>query len=141
MTLSTYLYFDGTCGEAFDYYRSVFGGDFGMRMTYGEAPGDAPVAPEAADKVMHVSLPVGTSVLMGSDVIEGWGEKPVPSNAFGISYSASSREDADAKFAALSADGGGVAMPMEDQFWGSYFGMVKDRFGTHWLISHDKAPG
>lgn len=139
MTLSTYLFFDGNCAEAFDFYRGVFGGEIAMRMTYGENPEGAPSQPGAAEKIMHISLPVGGSVLMGSDVIEGIGARPVPSNAFAISYSAASRADADAKFQGLQAGGGQAALTMQDMFWGSYFGMLKDRFGVHWMISHDPA--
>lgn len=135
MTLETYLFFDGKCGEAFDFYREVFGGEFAMRMTCADAPPEVPVDRSDPDRIMHVSLPIGTSVLMGSDS-RGTG---APS-AFSISYSAASREDADAKFAALSAGGGSAQMPMEDVFWGSYFGVVRDRFGVSWMVSHDPAP-
>jgi PhnB protein len=138
MTLNTYLFFDGTCAEAFDHYRRVFGGEFTARMTYGEGPPDEVKVPESArGRIMHISLPVGRSVLMASDVAPGHGEPPAASNAFAISYSASSREDADAKFAALQEGGGHAAMPMDDTFWGAYFGMLKDRFGVHWMVSHD----
>ncbi len=139
MTLNTYLFFDGTCGEAFDLYRRVFGGEFAGRMTYAEGPQDMQVAAEARDRIMHVALPVGGSLLMGSDVAAGMGEPPKPTGAFAVSYSATSREDADAKFAALQEGGGSAAMPMEDAFWGAYFGMLKDRFGVHWMVSHDPA--
>ena len=141
MTLNTYLFFDGNCAEAFDFYKGVFGGDFPMRMTYADAPAGMECAPGDKDKLMHVSLPVGGSVLMGSDFVAGRGEPPRPSNSFAISYNASSREDADAKFAALRRDGGGAAMPMQDTFWGAYFGMLKDRFGVHWMINHDARGG
>jgi PhnB protein len=141
MTLNTYLFFDGDCGDAFDFYRRVFGGGFTARMTYAEGPAEAKVDESERGKIMHVSLPVGSSVLMGSDVAKGHGEAPRPSNAFAISYSAASREDADAKFAALQEGGGSASMPMADTFWGAYFGMLKDRFGVHWMVSHDRTAG
>ena len=137
MTLNTYLFFDGHCAEAFEHYCRVFGGDFTARMTYGESPEEAKVDAGEQGKIMHVSLPIGGSVLMGSDVAKGHGEPPRPSNAFAVSYSATSREDADAKFTALQEGGGSAAMPMADTFWGAYFGMLKDRFGVHWMVSHD----
>jgi PhnB protein len=140
MTLNTYLFFDGTCGEAFDFYRHVFGGEFMGRMTYGEAPPEVGCQPGDKDKIMHVALPVGGSLLMGSDVTQGMGEQPRPSSAFAISYSAPSREDADAKFAALQEGGGSANMPMADAFWGAYFGMLKDRYGVGWMVSHDPNP-
>ncbi|HET7410625.1 MAG TPA: VOC family protein [Paracoccaceae bacterium] len=134
MALNTYLFFDGQCGEAFDFYREVFGGEFAARMTTADAPAEVPVDRTDPDRIMHVSLPIGSSVLMGSDM-RGTG---APS-AFSISYSAASREEADAKHAALSAGGGSTTMPMEDVFWGSYFGAVRDRFGVSWQVSHDPA--
>lgn len=133
MTLNTYLFFDGKCAEAFDFYRGVFGGDFAMRMTYADAPPDMPVEPGMQDRIMHVSLPVGGSVLMGSDSKQA--RTPA---GFAISVTAASRGDADAKYAALSADGGKASMPMGDVFWGSYFGVLTDRFGVEWMISHDQ---
>jgi PhnB protein len=139
MTLNTYLFFDGTCAEAFDHYRRVFGGEFTARMTYGEAPQDELKVPEAErGRIMHISLPIGSSVLMGSDTTASEGAPPRSSNAFAISYSAPSRQDADAKFATLQEGGGSAAMPMSDTFWGAYFGMLKDRFGVHWMVSHDQ---
>lgn len=141
MTLNTYLFFDGNCAEAFEHYRRVFGGEFAARMTYAEGPAEAQVDESERGKIMHVSLPVGRSVLMASDVARGRGEPPKPSSAFAISYSASSRADADAKFTALQEGGGSAAMPMGDTFWGAYFGMLKDRFGVHWMVSHDPSVG
>ena len=137
MALNTYLFFDGDCAEAFDHYKRVFGGEFAMRMTFSEAPPEVAVEADEGDKIMHVALPVGPAMLMGSDVGREHGASPRPSNAFAISYSASSRADADAKFAALQEGGGSAAMPMGDAFWGAYFGMLKDRFGVHWMVSHD----
>lgn len=135
MTLNTYLFFDGTCGEAFDFYRAVFGGEFSARMTSADAPAGVPVDRSEPDRIMHVALPIGSSVLMGSDS-RGTGAPA----AFSISYSATSREEADAKHAALSSGSGSITMPMEDVFWGSYFGVVRDRFGVSWMISYDPPP-
>lgn len=136
MALNTYLFFDGKCGEAFEFYRDVFGGEFSMRMTYADAPPGTPVDRVAGDRIMHVSLPVGGSVLMGSDTAQAR-----PPAGFAISYTASSREDADAKYAALSAGGGSETMPMSTAFWGSYFGVLRDRYDVEWMISHDEQPG
>lgn len=136
MTLMTYLFFDGKCGEAFDFYREVFGGEFAHRLTNADAPADIPVNRSDPDRIMHVALPIGESLLMGSDT-QGAG---APS-AFSMYYAAGSRADADTKHAALTAGGGSVAMPMDDVFWGSYFGVVSDRYGVSWMVSHEPAGG
>ena len=136
-TLNPYLNFNDNCEEAFNFYRSVFGGEFAMMMRFGEAPGEASGNPSEANKVMHVSLPIGDSVLMGSDCPEGYGQTITASNNFSISINAQSREESDRLFAGLSA-GGDALFPMQDQFWGDYFGMLKDKFGVQWMISHSK---
>ena len=134
MTLNTYLTFTDNCRAAFEFYRSVFGGDFSILQTFGDGPPDMGVPEEAKQQIMHVSLPVGDSVLMGSDSIPAFGTGPVTGTNFSIAYSPPSREDADEKFAALS-DGGEVSMPMAEMFWGSYFGSCVDRFGISWQIN------
>ncbi len=139
MTLNIYLFFDGQCADAFDFYKSVFGGAFTRRSTYAEAPpstdGGKSIAPDEMGRIMHVSLPVGASVLMGSDATRAHGGGTFrTADNFAISYSASTRADADAKFAALSA-GGAASMPMTDMFWGAYFGMCRDRFGVEWMVN------
>ena len=140
MTLNPYLFFPGTCAEAFEFYRSVFGGTFTARMTYGEGPAETPCPAGERDRIMHISLPIGGSVLMGSDVVTGMGEPPVPTNSFAIACSVPSREDADARFAALQ-EGGTATMPMSETFWGAYFGMLQDRYGIRWMISRDPPQG
>lgn len=136
MSLNIYLFFDGECADAFDYYRSVFGGEFAARMKYSEGPLDFTYKEASKDRVMHMSLPVGESVLMGSDMESGSDNPPKPSNNFAVSYSAKSAGDADRVFAALS-DGGVVTMPMQNTFWGSYFGSCRDKFGVNWMVSAD----
>jgi len=136
MSLSTYLYFDGDCARAFDFYKSIFGGDFTVHSTFAEAPPDLKFDPAQGGRIMHVSLPVGSSVLMGSDTAKGMGEPHAPGNNFSISYSPDTKEEADRVFGALS-DGGAVSMPMDTAFWGSYFGLCKDKFGVSWMVSVD----
>ncbi len=133
MSLNPYLNFAGNCREAFDFYRSVFGGEFEALMTFADGPEGMPVEEADKDKVMHVSLPLGTSVLMGSDVPSQ--APPVAAgNNVQISFAPESREEADRCFARL-AEGGEVTMPLEEQFWGDYFGSCTDRFGIHWMIN------
>lgn len=134
MSLDIYLYFNGNCAEAFDFYRSVFGGEFAARSTFAEAPPDMPIDPTEKDKIMHVSLPVGESVLMGSDTAEGCGAPVTYGDNFAVSYAAKDRAAADRIFAALK-NGGAELMPMQETFWKSYFGMCKDRFGVNWMVS------
>ena len=140
MTLSIYLNFDGTCAEAFAFYADVFGTDPVIVMKFSDGPSEFQPDADEMDKIMHMSLPIGDSVLMGSDVAKGWGEPPTPANCFSISYAARTRQDAEEKFTALS-DGGSVKMPMGEMFWGSYFGMVTDRYGTSWMIAYDTPAG
>jgi Uncharacterized protein conserved in bacteria len=132
--LNPYLNFDGTCEEAFNFYKSVFGGEFRGGI-YKMKDMEGMEIPESAhDLVMHVALPVGNDLLMGSDVMPG---QPFSSgNNNYISIFPESREEADRLFAELSQDGE-VEMPMEDQFWGDYFGSFRDRFGIYWMINYN----
>ncbi len=136
MTLSTYLYFDGQCEEAFEFYKSVFGGEFAVMQTFGDAPPDMGVPDAERARIMHVSLPVGESVLMGSDTVSSFGEPAKPGANFAISFSPKTKAEADDLFPRL-AKGGGVAMELQETFWGSYFGMCKDKFGVHWMVNLD----
>ena len=135
MTPSTYLTFGGNCREAFEFYRDVFGGEFDSFSTFGEGEGEMEVADAQKDKVMHVSLRIGTGVLMGSDNSE-FGPPLVVGNNFSLSVPTESRQSSDELLAKL-ADGGTVTMPMEDTFWGAYFGMCTDKFGINWMVVHE----
>ena len=134
MSLNPYLTFDGNCGEAFDFYKSVFGGSFAMRSTFGEGPSDMGVSDAFKDRIMHVSLPIGASVLMGSDTAGEASGPFVQGTNFSMSYNPSSKSDADQKFAKLAA-GGMEIMAMQDTFWGAYFGMCVDKFGIRWMLN------
>ena len=130
-----YLTFDGDCRQAFEFYRSVFGGDFHVFSTFSEGPKDIEVPEGFKDRVMHVSLPLGSGVLMGSD--NGPGAPPVTAgNNFSISVATGSRAESDDLMAKLSA-GGAVTMPLETTFWGDYFGMCTDKFGISWMVVHE----
>jgi PhnB protein len=141
-TVNTYLNFNGNCEEAFNFYKSVFGGEFTYIGRFGEMPeGDGYTVPEAdKNKIMHVSLPIGNTVLMGSDTGGDWAPTFVQGNNFSVSINTESKEEANRLFNQLSA-GGQVGMPMEDTFWGAYFGMLTDKFGINWMVNvdlHDK---
>lgn len=135
MSISTYLTFDGNCRQAFEFYRSVFGSDFHVFSTFGDGPPDMDVSEAEKSNVMHVSLPIGDSVLMGSDSGANGPPLNIGSN-FSLSVTAESRENADQLLAAL-AENGNVTMPMADAFWGAYFGMCTDQFGISWMIVYE----
>ncbi len=138
-TTNTYLNFNGNCEEAFNFYKSVFGGEFTYLGRFGEMPSseDYTVPETDKNKVMHVSLPIGSSVLMGSDVGGDWAPTFKQGNNFAVSISAHSKEEADRIFSFLSADGQ-ITMPLMDTFWGDYFGMLTDKFGINWMMSYNK---
>ncbi len=136
--LNPYLNFLGQTEEAFSFYRSVFGGEFSMIQRFREVP-DLPdrdkISEADLEKIMHISLPIGNEVLMGTDAIESRGETLTVGNNVSLSLSVDSREEADRLFNALKAKGS-VALPMGDMFWGAYFGMVDDQYGIKWMIGH-----
>lgn len=135
MSISTYLTFDGNCRQAFEFYRTVFGGAFHVFSTFGDGPPDMDVSEAEKNNVMHVSLPIGESILMGSD--SGANAPPLNiGNNFSLSVTAESRENADQLLAAL-AENGNVTMPMADAFWGAYFGMCTDQFGISWMVVYE----
>lgn len=140
--VNVYLTFDGECEEAFELYRSVFGGDYATRSRFGEMPPDPeyPVDDAHKNRIMHVTLPMGGgTMLLGSDTLPGASPELTKGDNFSISVAAESREAADRIFAAL-AEGGTVVMPQADTFWNSYFGMCRDRFGIQWMVDHTEAP-
>jgi PhnB protein len=137
--VSTYLNFLGNTEQAFLFYRSVFGTEFPgpiMRMKdVPRQPGDAPLSEAEGDQVMHVMLPIlGGHVLMGTDVPERMREGFVFGTNVSINLEPDSRAEADRLFAALS-EGGKVEMPLQEMFWGGYFGSLIDEFGVQWMIN------
>lgn len=138
--VNVYLTFNGNCEEAFIFYKSVFGGDFGYIGRYKDMPPqeEKPVDSNDAERIMHVSLPISKeTVLMGSDTGGEWASNFSQGNNFSISINADSKTEADKLFNGLSA-GGNVTMPMNKTFWGDYFGMFTDKFGINWMISFNE---
>jgi PhnB protein len=141
--INPYLNFNGNTEEAFNLYKSVFGGEFANLVRFRDNPSPEgcdgmQVAEADLDKIMHVALPIGDgNVLMATDSLESMGQKLNEGNNFSLSITAASREDADRIFNGL-AEGGKVEMPLADAFWGAYFGMLADRFGVRWMISFDE---
>ena len=136
---STYLNFAGNTEEAFNFYKSVFGTEFvGEIARMGDAPmqdGQRAMSDEDKQLVMNVQLPIlGGHLLMGSDAPESMGFQLNQGNNVYIALDPDTRAEADTLFAALSA-GGNVEQPMQEMFWGDYFGSLVDRFGVQWMIN------
>ena len=125
-TINPYLLFNGNAEQAFNFYKSVFGGEFAMLQRFKDTPEAEKVASNEKDKIIHVSLPLGKgNVLMGSDTAESMGQKITVGNNFSISVNAESEEEATRLFNGLSV-GGTVTMPLGKTFWGAFFGMFID---------------
>ena len=138
--VNVYLNFKGNCEEAFNFYKSVFGGEFQYIGRFNEMPpqeGMAAMSKEAGNKIMHVSLMISKeTALMGSDTGGEWAPTYVEGNNFSISISTDSKEEAERIFNGLSK-GGKVTMPIEKTFWSEMFGMLVDKFGINWMMSYD----
>ena len=139
-SVNVYLNFNGNCEEAFNFYKSVFGGEFPYIGRFKDMPpqeGMPPLPSDMGNKIMHVSLPISKeTMLMGSDTGGEWAPDFVQGNNFSISINTDSQEKADRFFNDLSA-GGQVTMPMANTFWGDYFGMFTDKFGINWMVSYN----
>ena len=136
-TINPYLNFKGNTEEAFNFYKLVFGGEFITLMRWKDAPEADKMPAGDQEKIMHVSLPIGKgNVLMATDACESMGQTLTVGNNFYISISPESEEEATRLFNGLSA-GGKVTMPLHKAFWGAYFGMFTDKFGTQWMVNYD----
>ena len=139
-SVNVYLNFNGNCEEAFNFYKSVFGGEFPYIGRFKDMPpqeGMPPLPADMGNKIMHVSLPISKeTMLMGSDTGGEWAPDFVQGNNFSISINADNQEEADRLFNELSK-GGKVTMPMANTFWGDYFGMFADKFGINWMVSYN----
>jgi PhnB protein len=135
--INPHINFNGNAEEAFNFYKSIFGGDFAKvtRLKEISSP-EFPVPESDAEKILHISLPIGKNKLIGNDVPSFLGSVNENENRSKISISAESREEADKLFEGLS-NGGSVEMPMEDSPWGVYFGMFRDKYGIEWIIEFE----
>ena len=137
MKLNPYLNFNGNAEEAFQFYQTVFGGELAIQRMSG-APGTENLTEREKNLVMHISLPIGDGqVLMASDCVESMGHRLTVGNNNYIFLSPDNREDADRIYNGLSV-GGQIEMPLDDMFWGDYFGSFKDKYGVCWMISYSK---
>ncbi len=135
MKLNPYLSFNDECEAAFKFYEQCLGGKIDAMMTFGESPMAEQTPPEKLNKIMHASLIVGNTVLMGSDAPPQFFEKP---QGFSVSLIFDDVAEAERIFNAL-AEHGTVQMPIQETFWADRFGMLVDRFGTPWMINCDRA--
>ena len=137
--IHTYLNFRGNTEEAFNFYKSVFGGEFNGGIARFKDMPESPASPEIPDDeknlIMHIELPItGGHILMGSDVPQSMGFDLELGNNVLIVLEPDSKAETDRLFEALSTDGT-VTMPLQDTFWGAYYGTCIDKFGIQWMFS------
>ena len=138
-SINPYINFNGNAEEAFTFYKSVFGGEFGTIVRFRDLASDEfPVPEDEADKIMRITLPIGKDVLIANDVPASMGRVSENENRSKIAVSAESHDEADKIFAGLT-QGGSVEVPMDDGPWGTYFGMFRDKFGIEWTVEFDPA--
>ena len=130
MKVQPYLFFDGRCEEALKFYKKVLGAEIGVVMKYKESPSKEMVPPGGANKIMHATLKVGSSMIMASD---GRNSGKPTFDGFSLSLAPKTVKDAEKVFKKLS-DGGEVVMPQGKTFFAKSFGMTKDKFGVHWMV-------
>lgn len=136
-TVNTYLYFNGNCEKAFDFYKSVFNKEFKFIGRYKDVPEVARQNfPHCADEhIMHIGLPISNeTILMGADIIDVNGQENSSSKYFSLYVNTDSKEEADRLFNSFSKEGE-IKLPISEQFWGSYYGICLDKFGINWKIS------
>jgi len=135
--INPHINFNGNAEEAFNFYKSVFGGEFSKIMRFKELSSPEFTIPEnEANKIMLIALPIGNTILMANDVPESMGPTNENENRSKISISTESKEEADKLFYGLST-GGQVEMPISESPWGTYFGMFRDKYGIEWMVDFD----
>jgi len=137
MKLNTYLNYGGNCAEAFRFYEQHLGAKIGMMMKHGDMPDSSKVLPDMKDAVLHAQITIGDAVIMASDVPA---DRFKPMRSVYLSLSVSSDADAERIFALL-ADGGDVFMPVQETFFATRFAQLRDKFGTQWMIIHERPVG
>jgi len=134
MTLLTYLNYGGNCAQAFRFYEQHLGGKITMMMTHGQQPDPSSVPPEMKNAVLHARMSLGETELLGSDVPP---DRFQPMRSAYLSLSVDSPAEAERIYALLS-EGGQIFMPMAETFFASRFAMLRDKFGTSWMLIHEK---
>jgi PhnB protein len=136
MKVNTYLNYGGNCADAFRFYEKELGGKIGMLMTHDQSPDQTSVKPEWAKAVLHASITIGDTVLMASDVPDRF----QPMRSVYLCLSVDSDAEVERIYKVLS-EGGEVYMPIQETFFASRFAQVRDRFGTSWMIIHERPMG
>lgn len=135
-----YLNFPGNTEEAFNFYKSVLGGEFAAVMRFKDNPGSENMPPNVQNKIMHIALPIGNgNMLMGTDEVEGMGPQATYGNNVSIAVAPESEAEAKKLFEGLSS-GGKIAVPFDKASWGDWFGMFTDKFGIQWMINYSERP-
>ena len=135
--INPYINFNGNAEEAFTFYKSVFGGEFGKLTRFKDiATPECPVDEKDANKIMRITLPIGNNVLIANDVPESMGRVSENENRSKIAVTADSKEEAEKIFNGLSA-GGTVEMGMAESPWGTSFAMFRDKYGIEWTVEFD----
>ncbi|PKL80756.1 MAG: VOC family protein [Ignavibacteriae bacterium HGW-Ignavibacteriae-4] len=132
--INPYLNYNGNAEEAFNFYKSVFGGEFERIVRFKDLSGtEVSFEDHEVDKIMHISLPIGNTILMANDVPESMGRTNENENRSKIYIKAETREEADKIYNGLSADGQ-IEVPISDSPWGTYFAMFRDKYGIEWMV-------
>lgn len=132
---NVYMNFNGNCEEAFTHYKNVFGKEISFIYRYKDVPSEQAIPEHLAEKLMHISIQLSEeTMLMGADVAPEFGQTANFGNNISIYVDAENKDEADRIFAGLS-DNGTITMPIQNTFWGAYFGACIDKFGVNWMVS------
>jgi PhnB protein len=135
-TLNPYLFFTGNTEEVFNFYKLVFGGEFSALSRYTDAGENSNIPANYNEKIMHIALPVGNNILMGSDAVVQAGQTFKVGDNMTVSIACDSLDEANRLYNGLS-EAGKIEMPMQKMFWGAWFAMFTDKFGTQWMVNYD----
>jgi PhnB protein len=134
MKLNTYLNYGGNCQEAFRFYEKHLGGKITMMMTHSEMPGATDVPPELQKAILYARMTIGETYIMGSDVLP---DRFQPMRSVYLSIAVDPSKEAE-RIHALLSEGGETFMPMQETFFALRFSMLRDKFGTSWMIIHER---
>lgn len=134
-TINIYLNFNGNTEEAFKFYRKVFGGEFSGIFRFKDGPDSDKISELEKNKIMHIALPIGGNLLMGTDCLKSYGQQVTPGTNSYISVDAETEEEARKIYRQLS-EGGEIEMELQKMFWGDLFASFIDKFGVRWMVNY-----